>query len=86
MKSGGIGEHIAAELLSRGYSGKFGITAVTGFVAQASVSSQLKQYSLDTDGVKKVMSKYNKSPGRVVEVSIQTNAVKVKKPKHGKKR
>jgi 1-deoxy-D-xylulose-5-phosphate synthase len=86
MKSGGIGEHIAAELLSRGYSGKFGITAVTGFVAQASVCSQLKQYSLDTDGVKRVMAKYSKSPGRLVEVSMQTSTVKVKKPKHSKKR
>jgi 1-deoxy-D-xylulose-5-phosphate synthase len=86
QKSGGIGEHIAAELLSRGYSGKFGITAVSGFVAQASVQSQLKQYNLDSDGVKRVMTKYNKSPARVIEVSMQSNSVKVKKPKNGKKR
>jgi 1-deoxy-D-xylulose-5-phosphate synthase len=85
MKSGGIGEHIAAELLARGYSGKFGITAVEGFVPQASAESQLARYSLDSDGVKKVMEKYYKKPPRVVEINL--NPVHVNnKPKHKKKR
>jgi 1-deoxy-D-xylulose-5-phosphate synthase len=58
MKSGGIGEHIAAKLLSAGFRSKFGITAVEGFVPQASVQSQLKKYSLDSTGVKKTMDEF----------------------------
>ncbi|MDR0903678.1 MAG: 1-deoxy-D-xylulose-5-phosphate synthase [Ruminococcus sp.] len=84
MESGGIGEHIAAKLLSKGFSGKFGITAVTGFVPQASVQSQLSRYNLDSDGVNRVMEKYYKKPTRVVEVSL--TAVHANKPKHKKKK
>jgi 1-deoxy-D-xylulose-5-phosphate synthase len=87
MESGGIGEHIASNLLKSGYSGKYVITAVSGFVAQASVSSQLKKYRLDKDGVTEVMQKLITQTARVVEVSLQPSSqVKIKKTKHGKKR
>jgi 1-deoxy-D-xylulose-5-phosphate synthase len=63
MKSGGVGEHIAAKLMTDGFSGRFSIQAVEGFVAQGSVASQLKAYSLDSKGVARTMHEFmSKSP------------------------
>lgn len=48
IKSGGVAEHMAAMLLSRGYHGAYDITAVNDtFVEQATVASQLAKYGLD---------------------------------------
>lgn len=48
MKAGGTGERMAAELLKKGFSGKYSLTAVDGeFVSHASVDSLMKKYSMD---------------------------------------
>lgn len=51
MKNGGIAEHFMLKLIENGYTGKYNIRAVEGFVKQASVNSQLKKYGLDTDSI-----------------------------------
>ncbi len=51
MKSGGIAEHLLSRLVENGFSGKYNITAVEGFVKQASVKSQLHKYRLDCQSV-----------------------------------
>ena len=51
MKTGGIAEHLLSAVCGEGFCGKFSITAVEGFIKQASVASQLKKYGLDTDSV-----------------------------------
>lgn len=52
MRSGGIGERFAAELLEMGYKGKYSITAVDGeFVSHASVQRLMEKYSLDAAGI-----------------------------------
>lgn len=51
MKNGGIAEHLMTSVVSEGFRGKYHITAVEGFVKQASVNSQMKKYGLDTDSV-----------------------------------
>ena len=60
MKNGGIGEHLLTSVVSEGFRGKYSITAVEGFVKQASVNSQMKKYGLDmesiTEKVKKELS------------------------------
>lgn len=48
IRTGGVAEHVAALLLSRGYHGAYDITAVNDtFVEQATVASQMAKYSLD---------------------------------------
>lgn len=49
--TGGLGERIGASLLENGYKGTYSVTAVTGFVRQASVSEQRKMYGLDADSI-----------------------------------
>ncbi|MCQ2464255.1 MAG: 1-deoxy-D-xylulose-5-phosphate synthase [Oscillospiraceae bacterium] len=51
MKNGGIAEHLMSAAVTEGFRGNFRITAVEGFVKQASVNSQMKKYGLDTDSV-----------------------------------
>ncbi len=58
MKAGGVGERMAAELLERGFGGKYSITAVDGeFVSHASIESLLKKYSMDKDGMYRKITK-----------------------------
>ncbi len=58
MKAGGVGERMAAELLERGFCGKYSITAVDGeFVSHAGIESLLKRYSMDTDGMYRKIKK-----------------------------
>jgi 1-deoxy-D-xylulose-5-phosphate synthase len=56
MKSGGIGEHIAAHLAENSFRGIVKIAAVEGFVPQGTAASQLKKFSLDSDGVSRIMN------------------------------
>lgn len=52
MRSGGIGEKLASELLEAGYKGKYSITAVDGeFVSHASVQRLMEKYFLDAAGI-----------------------------------
>lgn len=52
MRSGGVGEKFASELLEVGFNGKFSITAVDGeFVAHASVARLMEKYSMDAAGM-----------------------------------
>lgn len=49
IRSGGVGEHLAAMLLAVGYHGTYSLTAVNDkFVEQATVASQLAAYGLDS--------------------------------------
>lgn len=57
IKSGGIAEHMAADLLEKGYKGKFKIYAVKDkFVSAAKVSSALKSNSLDAESMLKAVN------------------------------
>lgn len=47
IKTGGIAEHFLSCLMENGFTGRYNITAVEGFVKQASVKSQLHKYGLD---------------------------------------
>ncbi|MBR5619826.1 MAG: 1-deoxy-D-xylulose-5-phosphate synthase, partial [Clostridia bacterium] len=54
VRSGGVGEAFALQLLERGFAGKFSLTAVPDcFVAQASVDAQRRRYGLDTESIRK---------------------------------
>lgn len=54
IRSGGVGEHMAALLLEYGYSGQFQHIAVNDcLIAQASVTNQLRQYHLDAESMEK---------------------------------
>lgn len=59
IRSGGIGEKFAAELLQHGYKGNYDITAVEDcFVKQAKVPELIKQYGFDSDSmVNKIVEK-----------------------------
>ena len=59
VRSGGIGEKFAAELLQHGYSGTYDITAVEDcFVKQAKVPELIKQYGFDSESmVEKIVKK-----------------------------
>ena len=60
VKSAGVGEKFASELLTNGFGGKFSLTAVPDcFVAQASVASQLKKYGLDKESMINKISENN---------------------------
>ncbi len=56
IKNGGIAEHLGADMLQRGYSGKYSIYAVDGFVKQASVIAQRKKYKLDSESIFEILS------------------------------
>lgn len=63
VRSGGIGEKFAAEILQHGYKGNYDITAVEDcFVKQAKVPELIKQYGFDSD------SMVNKIVGKTAEV------------------
>lgn len=52
VRSGGIGEKLAATLLQNGYKGEYSLTAIEDcFVKQATVPQLLKQYSLDSESI-----------------------------------
>ncbi len=55
-KSSGISEKIVSMLLMNGYSGRIVITAAQGFMPQAEVSRQLEKTSLDTEGMRKIVT------------------------------
>ncbi len=55
-QAGGLAERLLAILYEHGYRGKFVITAVNGFVKQASVSSCLDKYELSVLGMKKILN------------------------------
>lgn len=53
VRSGGIGEAFALQLLERGFKGNYSLTAVPDcFVAQASVDAQLRRYGLDAQSIR----------------------------------
>lgn len=57
IRSGGIGQLLALQLLEDGYQGFYKLTAVDDqFVHQASVEQLLEEYRLDTEGMIKVIS------------------------------
>ncbi len=52
VKSGGIGEHLSARLLEKGYKGKFKITAVENeFIPQMDTTHALNHCGLDSKGM-----------------------------------
>lgn len=52
VRSGGIGEKLAAELLENGYKGKYSITAVEDcFVKQAKVQQLIRDYGFDSQSM-----------------------------------
>lgn len=52
VRSGGIGEKLAATLLQNGYKGEYSLTAIEDcFVKQATVPQLLEQYSLDSESI-----------------------------------
>ncbi len=53
--SGGVAEKIGFELISNGFNGTFKATAITGFVKQASVTSQRKLHNLDSESMVKII-------------------------------
>ncbi len=56
IKSGGIAEHLATELITIGYSGKFVIKAIDNcFVPASKRESALKNYSLDAESIFKLI-------------------------------
>jgi 1-deoxy-D-xylulose-5-phosphate synthase len=55
-ENGSIGEKIGHRLCELGFSGKFKTVAVSGFVASATVDSDFKKYSLDSDSIKNIVS------------------------------
>lgn len=61
VRSGGIGEKFASELLQKGYRGKYNLTAVGDcFVKQAKVPELIKMYGLDSESmVEKIIQSEN---------------------------
>ena len=60
VKSGGIGEHLGAELLQKGYKGKYSINAIEeGFVPAAESSKALKNCGLDSSAMKEAIQGVN---------------------------
>ncbi|MDR0947660.1 MAG: 1-deoxy-D-xylulose-5-phosphate synthase [Ruminococcus sp.] len=62
MHNGGIGECIAAELAGRRFDGELKIYAVSGFVAQGTVLSQMKRFKLDSDSIKEILRDESHAP------------------------
>lgn len=57
MKAGGAGERMAAELIEKGFCGRYSVTAVDGeFVPHASIGSLMKKYSLDAESMARKIS------------------------------
>ncbi|MBQ5332358.1 MAG: 1-deoxy-D-xylulose-5-phosphate synthase [Oscillospiraceae bacterium] len=61
LRSGGIGEHIAAALSERGHRGQVKINAVRGFVKQAKTKSVLGRFCLDKVGIEKKITELIRS-------------------------
>ena len=60
LKSGGIGEKLAFELLSRGYKGNYRLTAVEDkFDGQATIDELLEEYKLSSNAMIKIISEDN---------------------------
>ena len=55
-KSGGIGEKLLSALHTNGYKGSFTITAAETFVKQSSVERSMESFSLDSEGMKKIIN------------------------------
>ena len=55
-KNGSIGEKIGNNLCELGFSGKFKVNAVSGFVGTSTVENDFKKFMLDSDSVKKIVS------------------------------
>lgn len=55
-RRGGAAEHLLTELYKNGYRGKFSITAVDGFVKQASLSECLDEYGLSKAKMIKILN------------------------------
>ncbi len=52
VRTGSIGEKLAATLLEKGYKGSYGLTAIEDcFVKQASVDDLMKQYGFDSESI-----------------------------------
>jgi 1-deoxy-D-xylulose-5-phosphate synthase len=61
IKSGSVAEKFGAQLLESNFSGKYVITAINDeFVKHASVESQLKKYSLDSEGIVNIINTFEK--------------------------
>lgn len=57
FKSGGVGEKLGFELLTREYKGTYRLTAVLDkYVAQANIDELFKEYQLDTESMIKIIS------------------------------
>lgn len=61
VRSGGIGEKLAAELLENGYKGSYSLTAVNDeFVKQATISELYEQYGLSAEKIaRKIKTSFN---------------------------
>ena len=60
IRSGGIGERFGELLLENGFKGAYTLTAVPDeFVVHAPVSSQMKRYKLDAEGMLSVITEKN---------------------------
>ena len=55
IKTGGIGEGFGFLMYQGGFRGKFGLTAIEGFVKQARVDSSLAKLGLDAGGIEKIV-------------------------------
>lgn len=61
IRSGGVGEKFALELLERGFKGFYKLIAIPDkFVSQATVAQQLEQYGLDTKSMINIISEENR--------------------------
>lgn len=57
IRSGGIAEHLSAELIQNDFGGKYKIIAIENkFVAQSTVESALKKFNLDSDSMVRIIS------------------------------
>ena len=54
-KTGGAAERLLSLLYEKGYRGNYVIKAVDGFARQASVSSCMKKYGLDSGGMREIL-------------------------------
>lgn len=56
--SGGIAEHVAAQLLKKGFNGKYTITAIENeFTGSSTIPSALKKYKLDSESMIEIVGK-----------------------------
>ena len=51
ISKGSVAEKVGSALLQKGFKGKYNIVAITDFVKQASVESQRKAFSLDSNSI-----------------------------------